>query len=211
MLSLNICELTHYFGMNRILNNINFISKGNCIAITGENGAGKSTLMKITAGLLLPTYGMASLCIDGDNISNNERRNLIGMAAPYINLYDELTVQENLQLLLDMRAYRNAQKRIVEVLADTDISQYSNKLFSELSTGQRQRVKIAAAIVHKPVFLLLDEPTVNLDDNGIEIVDCLIKKQSKLGIVVIATNKNSEADLAQEKINLGKYDCICQK
>lgn len=203
MLSLKIAQLAHEYDEREVFKCVDFSYDGACLAVTGSNGSGKSTLLRIIAGLLTPTYGELTISMNGNSITHDSLRNITGMVAPDIRLYSELTTRENLDFLLKVRSYRASSDRISEVIELVGLENRADDPLRELSTGLRQRANFAAALVHKPNLLLLDEPSSNLDDDGITMVRSVIERQRELGMVVLATNDPAEAELADARLNIG--------
>lgn len=169
------------------------------ISITGRNGSGKSTLMKIIAGVLAPTSGTLSLRIGEEEIAAAERHRYIGFVSPYLQLYDEFSGVENLELFCQVRGI---EADIHALLADVNLAARKNDFVRTYSSGMRQRLKYAFALIHRPPVLLLDEPTSNLDAEGKETVRRIIQEQRRSGIVVIATNDEEDRALCNQEVHL---------
>ena len=180
------------------------ISEGQTIGVIGSSGSGKTTLLQILAGLEFPDQG--SIYFNEINLlSNNSenfnlmRKNLFGYAYQFHYLLDDLTVFENCDLVFKIvnnkKVIENSQK-IIQILDELGIVELKNKYPYMLSGGERQRVAIARAIVHEPEFVLMDEPTGNLDQENAEVIQNLTIKLAKdhnIGIV-IATHDLNYAD-----------------
>lgn len=194
--SIQVEGLYKRFEKRTVLRDISFNHKKGILGIAGSNGAGKSTLMKCMVGLNKPTKGHIICKMNGAEIDFTEFKKHVGYAAPYINLYDELTCFENLHFILEMRNSSSKNDRINSVLRQTGIYPFAPQLFRNLSTGQRQRLRIAAALVHHPDVLFLDEPGSNLDDQGHMMIQQIVtafKTADKS--VVIASNDERELAL----------------
>jgi len=170
------------------------------MSITGRNGSGKSTLIKILASILSQTSGEFSIQVDNKKIEKREYYKYIGFVSPYLNLYDEFTGYENLNFITKVRKINPL--RIEEVLKRVGLWERRNDLVKVYSSGMKQRLKIAFAVIHNPPVLLLDEPTSNLDADGIKIVDDISSAQKKEGILIIATNDEHEKSLCEKELNL---------
>ena len=203
MISLCVSDLTHEYDERLVFRSVSLEFEGSCLSITGHNGSGKSTLMRILAGLLTPTQGRAEFSCDGMRVARDSLRNMVGLAAPDVGLYGELSARENLAFLSSVRFGRIDSKRIERTLESVGLAERSDDPVNELSSGLRQRACFAAAILHEPPILLLDEPSSNLDDRGVAMLKELIALQKERGMVIIATNDASEAALAQETLRLG--------
>ena len=203
MLSLRIAQLTHEYDEREVFKCVDFAFDGGCLAVTGPNGSGKSTLLRIIAGLLTPTCGEAAVLLDGNPINRECLRNIVGLVAPDVRLYSELSTRENLDFLMKVRACPANGNGISEILELVGLQNRADDPVQKLSTGLRQRANFAAALVHRPYLLLLDEPSSNLDDDGIAMVRLVIERQKQIGMVVLATNDPTEAEIADARLEIG--------
>ena len=177
---------------------------GACLAVTGPNGSGKSTLLRILAGLVLPSRGQVRFHLSGDQLGPVAVRPHLGMIAPDQALYEELTAEENLRFFGTMRGREFARRELAECLSAAGLAGRGGDLVQAYSTGMRQRLRLACATVHDPVFLLMDEPGAHLDDAGRELVARAIATACQRGgVVVLATNDEREARLADQTLRLG--------
>lgn len=177
------------------------ISEGQTMGVIGSSGSGKTTLLQILAGLEFPDQG--SIYFNEINLLSNNlenfnlmRKNLFGYAYQFHYLLDDLTVFENCDLVFKIannkKVIENSQK-IIQILDELGIAELKNKYPYMLSGGERQRVAIARAIVHEPEFVLMDEPTGNLDQENAEVIQNLTIKLAKdhnIGIVVATHDLN---------------------
>lgn len=170
--------------------------------VTGRNGSGKSTLLAILAGLLTPTKGQVTFTDDGKALDNDSRRDAIGLVAPEMALYAELTGRENLEFFGEIRGVNPGESELRDLLALVGLEGRGGDLVRAYSSGMRARLKYAAALLHHPAVLLLDEPTANLDTDGAEIVATLVSRQKATGLVVVATNEPDEVALGGRRIHL---------
>jgi len=178
--------------------------EGMSLAITGRNGSGKSTLVKILAGVLTPSKGDVEYRLDGIRIGPDDLRHVLGLVSPYLQLYDEFTAQENIDLLCAMRGSGRADPANIDRLFEAmSLRQRRNDLVRTYSSGMKQRLKYIFALVHKPLLLILDEPSSNLDAEGISAVRTLVDEQKERGILVVATNDVLEAGWCVERLHLG--------
>lgn len=175
------------------------------LGIAGSNGSGKSTLLRCISGLNKPDSGSVTWTIGNRQWSPVQLTGKIGFTAPYIELYEGMSVTENLSFLnnLDRGKIHENEIEIPELLGRCQADTYSDKLYGELSTGQRQRVKLAAALVHSPFLLCLDEPGSNLDEEGHNLIKSIVSDfAGKMKMVVIASNQREELKLCNEVIDL---------
>lgn len=200
-LKLKAVNLARKFDRRQIFKDVNFeLSMGSATAITGRNGSGKSTLIKIIANLLIQSSGELNLFNGSEKVKKENIYKYIGFVSPYLNLYDEFTGFENLKIVSDIRG--SGHDNIDNVLKRVGLYSRKNDLLKIYSSGMKQRLKIAFAILHDPKVLLLDEPTSNLDLDGIAVVDDIAGEYKKDRILIIATNDAHERSLCNEEINL---------
>lgn len=177
---------------------------GDTLAITGANGSGKSTLLQVLAGLQAPSAGTVRLALGEHEVEREDQPLHMGFVAPYLNVYDEFTARENLAFIAQARRQRGAEERISALLARVGLGGREDDFVRTFSSGMRQRVRFAAALLAEPSVLLLDEPGSNLDAPGRALVEDLVHSQRQRGgIVVIATNAEHEAALCAARLALG--------
>jgi heme exporter protein A len=203
--SITANDLSKDFNRRPIFRDISFsLSLPSSLAITGKNGAGKSTLSKILAGLIGSTRGSLTYTLNDKQVGIEEFKHYIGFVSPYLNLYDEFTALENLQLLSRIRATTQQNEvRMKELLNLVSLWQRRDDLVGTFSSGMKQRLKYAFALLHNPIVLILDEPTSNLDEEGIEFVQRMVKQQKEEGVLIVATNDKEEAGWCAQKIHVG--------
>lgn len=182
------------------------LEAGEALAVTGANGAGKSTLLRILAGVLQPTEGEVALYVDGTVVSGEERPLRVGLVAPYLNVYDGFTTRENLTFVARARRLAHAASRIDELLDLVDLTGRADELVRTYSSGMKQRLRFAVALLADPPLLLLDEPTSNLDPDGVAMVDDVVARQRDAGgLLVMATNVAQEASRCDRVIRVEDY------
>lgn len=208
-LHLRVHNLCKRFGSNPVFDDINFRYAKGVLGIAGPNGSGKSTLLQCLAGLIRPTSGRVEWYKKEQNINIQKLKNRLGYAAPYINLYEELSCRENLDFLMQLRKYTSPSKKIDAALKQTQITHLADQPFARLSTGQQQRLRLAAAIVHQPDVLFFDEPGSNLDESGRTLIQSLVSDFKKAGkMVIIASNNPEELELCDEIYSVQDEDFI---
>lgn len=204
-ITLKAVNLTRKFDRRPIFKDVNFeLTMGSATAITGRNGSGKSTLIKIIANLLIQSSGELNLFSGTEKIKKENIYKYIGFVSPYLNLYDEFTGFENLKIISDIRGW--GHDNIDSALTRVGLIHRKNDLLKIYSSGMKQRLKIAFAILHNPKVLLLDEPTSNLDLDGISVVDDIANEYKKDRILIIATNDAHERSLCNSEINLNPIE-----
>jgi heme exporter protein A len=200
---LEVNNIKKTFNRRIIFTNINFtLSNGSALAIAGRNGSGKSTLVKIIAGVLSPSNGLVSISINENEITPIDTFKHIGFVSPYLQLYDEFTAVENLDIFAKVRSLNIQRDVILELLRRVNLYNRKDDFVRTYSSGMKQRLKYTFALLHQPELLILDEPRSNLDAEGISIVYEIIKEQKQKGAVLIATNDSEDLGLCEDVINL---------
>ena len=185
------------------------VNAGEVVAITGANGSGKSTLLKMLARVLSPTKGTVSYQLDSKDLSIDDHQSHIGFAAPYLELYSELTAIEHLQFVAELKSRSLSTDDALAMLTsfglDVEVAR-SDRHVKQYSSGMQQRVKLAMAFALAPEFIFLDEPGSNLDSDGIEkLFSTILRTASQGALVVLATNDPAETALASRRIALQPY------
>ncbi len=202
-IALKVSGLRRVFNRRTVFSGIDFeISGSDSLTITGRNGSGKSTLLKILAGVLSPTRGSVELSLDEKTITADERYGYIAFVAPYLQLYDEFSAIENLTFFRRVRGLPIVPSTLVDLLSRFGLRERKDDPLRTYSSGMKQRVKYAFALLHEPPMLLLDEPTSNLDAEGIETVHQVIEEQEQRGMVIMATNNADELHLCKRILDL---------
>jgi len=162
--AIEINNLTKQFNNTLAVKNISFkIGKGKIIGLLGPNGCGKTTTIGMMLGLVKPSSG--SVIINGQNIEHNRTRLLekMNFISPYIELPKKLTVEENLKVYGRLYGVKNLIDKISYLMEKLNLTEFKKRKTGELSSGQKNRVSLAKALINDPEILLLDEPTASLD------------------------------------------------
>lgn len=200
-ISLIIENIAKNFGKNRLFRDVSVsLSAGDSLAITGANGSGKSTLLEIAAGIRRPDRGSVSMMLGGTSVPAECFLLHGAFISPRTLPYDELTGIENIRFSLRSSVPAHT---IDEMLERVSLLPHANKRVRHYSTGMRQRLKIAMAILNDPAVLFLDEPGSNLDDQGKAILYSLVDETRNSRIILIATNEPAERALCGKEIHLG--------
>jgi len=180
------------------------VHSGQVLVVAGRNGSGKSTLLRIIAGLTRPSSGQVLFYEDGRLLPPEERRRRIGLVAVDVSLYGELTALENLSFFSRVRGRHLSAAEAEHLLAEVGLAGRGEDLVQTYSSGMRQRLKYACAMLHRPPLLLLDEPGANLDTAGAAMVESLLAHQRECGLVVLATNDPREVTWGDVVVRLGE-------
>jgi len=193
-MTIEIENLNKQFNNVLAVKNINFkINKGLIIGLLGPNGCGKTTTIGMMLGLIKPTSG--SVFINGQNIENENNRTKIlekvNFISPYVELPKKLTVHENLKVYGKMYGVNDLQDKISDLMKRLNLLEFEKRKTGELSSGQKNRVSLAKALINDPEILLLDEPTASLDpDVGDYIRTYLEDFASKRGTTILLASHN---------------------
>jgi heme exporter protein A len=203
-LKLVVTGLGRDYNRRPVFRNVAFtVESPGSVAITGLNGAGKSTIMKILAGVVSPTAGTVRFERAGVLLPMETVQVRIGFVSPYLNLYDEFSAEENLQVLARIRSgVAPAAEQIERRLRQVDLWNRRSDLLGTFSSGMKQRLKYAAALLHDPEILMLDEPASNLDSEGAVIVREAAMEHRKSGMLIVATNNEEEAGWCGQRVHL---------
>lgn len=198
-MSISVQEITKTFGPQKALDKVSFtIEKGEIVGFLGPNGAGKSTLMKI-----LTTYqeaDMGEAWVNGYSVSKEpmDVRRSIGYLPEHNPLYLEMYVREYLAFIADI--YASGKERIADVIQRTGLTPEARKKIGQLSKGYRQRVGLAAALLHEPKVLILDEPTTGLDPNQLLQIRKLIREIGSEKTILLSTHIMKEVEAVCDRV-----------
>ena len=196
-------DLSKAFGRRIICKNADIrLGTGESLAVVGPNGSGKSTLVKIIAGLMRADSGKIVHTIGERAIEPGEWHRHIGLVSPELALYEELTGAENLEFANRVGGWGKSGEDYAAVLDEVGLGERGGDLVATYSSGMKQRLKYAAAFLKDPLLLLLDEPSANLDEEGVARVWASLERRTVA--LVIATNEPGEAERAQSRFIAGQ-------
>ena len=207
-MSISVNNLTKNFGTQKAVDNISFtVNKGEIVGFLGPNGAGKSTTMKIITGYLASTAGSANVCGITVDENSDETKKKIGYLPEANPLYYDMYVREYLDFITNVHEVKNKKEKTEEVIKTVGLTIEANKKIGQLSKGYKQRVGLAAALIHDPEVLILDEPTSGLDPNQIVEIREVIKKLGQDKTVLFSSHIMQEVEAICDRviiINKGK-------
>ncbi len=188
-MSLTVSQISKTFGASIAVDNISFtINTGEVVGFLGPNGAGKSTTMKMIVGFLQADQGTIFLNEISYEQDAVKYKKMIGYLPESNALYEDMYVKEYLSFIAAGHEINNPANRIREVIEETGLGLMQTKKINQLSKGYKQRVGMAAAIIHSPKLLILDEPTAGLDPNQLTEIRTLIKTLSANAMILFSTH-----------------------
>jgi ABC-2 type transport system ATP-binding protein len=200
-MSITVKNLTRNYGEQKAVDNISFsIEQGEIVGFLGPNGAGKSTTMKMISGYLEPTVG--DIQVNGIDVKKNplQAKKTIGYLPESNALYYDMFVREYLGFIADVHQVKNKNQKVDQVITLTGLDPERRKKVGQLSKGYKQRVGLAAALLHDPEVLILDEPTSGLDPNQIIEIRNVIKEQGKNKLVLFSSHILQEVEAICDRV-----------
>lgn len=192
-------SVTKYYGNQKALNEVSFdIKSGEIVGFLGPNGAGKSTMMKILTGYINDYIGDAKVNFKSVKHQTLSVQKSIGYLPEHNPLYLDMYVREFLKFNAEI--YGQSKNRVETVIELTNIGSEAHKKIHQLSKGYRQRVGIAAALIHDPKILILDEPTTGLDPNQLVEIRGLIKSLSRNKTILLSTHIMQEVEAICDRV-----------
>ncbi len=193
ILNLRLEGIGKRFGRHWILENFSdSFSSGEVIGVRGRNGSGKSTLLRLLCGQLTPSRGEIIFTLDGEHLPVGKRYPFVSWTGPYLEIVEELTIAEFLQFHFSLKPLAPGLK-LADVPVLLELDQVRNRTLADCSSGMRQRVLLGSALYADTPLLLLDEPTVTLDEDAVAWFHAQLATYGKGRLVVVASN--DEADL----------------
>ena len=203
-MTIEIKNLNKNYNNILAVKNINFkINKGSIVGLLGPNGCGKTTTIGMILGLIKPTSG--TVFINGQNIENENNRTTIlekvNFISPYVELPKKLTVEENLKVYGKLYGVNNLKDKISDLMKQLNLLEFNKRKTGELSSGQKNRVSLAKALINEPEILLLDEPTASLDPDVGDFIRTYLEE--------FASKKNTTILLASH--NMNEVERLCSE
>ncbi|RYZ22507.1 MAG: gliding motility-associated ABC transporter ATP-binding subunit GldA [Chitinophagaceae bacterium] len=200
-MSIEVRDLRKHYGTQKAVDGISFsVQPGQIVGFLGPNGAGKSTTMKMITGYLEPDGGTA--VVGGIDVRKDARaaKKKIGYLPESNALYYDLYVREYLGFMADVHGIARKKERVEEVITLTGLTPEAHKRVGQLSKGYKQRVGLAAALIHDPEVLILDEPTSGLDPNQIIEIRNVIKEQGRNKLVLFSSHILQEVEAICDRV-----------
>lgn len=200
-MSIEVTQLLKQYGEQKAVNGVSFtVNKGEIVGFLGPNGAGKSTTMKIITGYLQADGGKALVC--GLDVASHpiEVKKKIGYLPEANPLYPDMYVREYLAFVAGIHQLKDVKAAVEKVISLTGLTIESKKKIGQLSKGYKQRVGLAAALIHEPEVLILDEPTSGLDPNQIIEIRNVIKQQGQNKTVLFSSHILQEVEAVCDRV-----------
>jgi len=192
-------NITQKFNQRTIFKDVSFsVESGHSLVITGPNGSGKTTLVRIICQLVRPISGTVDFVREGKNLETNEIYPFIGLVGPYLQLYNNLTALENYHFFARIRGLPVDVPQFRTLMHRLGLKGRELDELHTYSSGMLQRV----TLIHQPHILILDEPTSNLDSEGVDIVYQIMEEQKKDKILILATNEPEEIRFGESQVSL---------
>jgi len=198
-MSIEVQNITKIYGEQRALNDVSFsLKSGEIVGFLGPNGAGKSTMMKILTCYLPQSEGTAKVCgldVTEDSIAIRKK---VGYLPEHNPLYLDMYVKEYLAFMAGI--HKTSKTAIPDIIEKVGLTKESHKKLGQLSKGYRQRAGLAAALLHDPEVLILDEPTTGLDPNQLAEIRGLIKEVGASKTVMLSTHIMQEVEILCDRV-----------
>ena len=215
-MTIEIKNLNKEYNNILAVKNLNFtINKGSIVGLLGPNGCGKTTTIGMMLGLIKPTSG--TVFINGQNIENENNRTKIlekvNFISPYVELPKKLTVEENLKVYGKLYGVNNLQDKISDLMKQLNLFEFKKRKTGELSSGQKNRVSLAKALINEPEILFLDEPTASLDPDVGDYIRTYIENfaSKKDTTILLASHNMNEVERLCNEVMMMKNGKIIDK
>jgi ABC-type multidrug transport system ATPase subunit len=202
-MQINVTNLGKRYNREWIFRHFDYtFMPGKKYAITGPNGSGKSTLLQVLASAILHNEGNVQYEMLDVQCSSDTVYKHLAIAAPYLELIEEMTTKE---MLAFHAQFKQLQLPVTEIIKIISLEKATNKQIRYFSSGMKQRLKLAKAFFSDTPVLFLDEPTTNLDEDGIALYHHLIAHYTKDKLVIISSNDKQEYDFCEEVISISNF------
>lgn len=204
-MNITLQNIGRRFNRDWIFRGIDYtFNSGQSYAILGPNGSGKSTLLQVLNASLSPSAGTISYTFQGKPVEADQVFNYLSLAAPYLELIEEFTLNEMVDFHFKFKKYRNGlnKKELINLL---NLSKSENKLIRYFSSGMKQRLKLILAFCADTSILMLDEPTSNLDTQGVDWYLSLVEQFAHNRLTIICSNQEQEYGFCDKRLSISDY------
>lgn len=204
-ISISLQNIGRRFNRDWIFRGVDYTFTGtNSYAILGPNGSGKSTLLQVLNGSLAPSVGQLKYTFNDAEVEAGEVYQHLSLAAPYLELIEEFTLTEVIDFHFKFKGYKAGidKNGVVELLG---MQSSKNKMIRYFSSGMKQRLKLALAFCSNTPMLMLDEPTSNLDTQGVDWYLSLVQKFAADRLTIVCSNQQHEYGFCKEQLNISDY------
>jgi ABC-type multidrug transport system ATPase subunit len=205
MMKISVSDAAKRFNREWIFHHFNYtFSPGVAYAITGPNGSGKSTLLQVIAGATVLSNGKIIYKINESSLEADTAYRYISIAAPYLELIEEMTATEFLQFHARFKPLLRV-KNTQELLSIAGIGEAGDKQIRYFSSGMKQRLKLLQAVFSDTPCVLLDEPCTNLDEQGVALYHNLVREYGSGRLIIVSSNDEKEYSFCKERISILDY------
>ncbi len=205
LFSLSLQNIGRRFNRDWIFRGVDYaFSSGKIYAVLGPNGSGKSTLLQVLNGSLSPSVGTISFFYGDKLVDIDKVYEHLSLAAPYLELIEDFTLAEVIDFHFKFKPYKSGMNKN-EVIDLLGMQSSKNKLIKYFSSGMKQRLKLALAFCADTPVLMLDEPTSNLDTQGVEWYLSLVQKFAQGRLTIICSNQEHEYSFCDERLSIVDY------
>lgn len=204
-MNITLQNIGRRFNRDWIFRGIDYtFNSGQSYAILGPNGSGKSTLLQVLNASLSPSAGTISYTFQGKPVEADQVFNYLSLAAPYLELIEEFTLNEMVDFHFKFKKYSNGlnKKELINLL---NLSKSENKLIRYFSSGMKQRLKLILAFCADTPILMLDEPTSNLDTQGVDWYLSLVEQFAHNRLTIICSNQEQEYGFCDKRLSISDY------
>ena len=204
-MTISLQNIGRRFNRDWIFRGVDYtFSGGGSYAVLGPNGSGKSTLLQVLNGSLAPSAGKINYTFDDKQVEVEQVFQHLSLAAPYLELIEEFTLQEMIDFHFQFKPYKTGIDKN-ELIGLLGMESSKNKLIRYFSSGMKQRLKLALAFCADTALLMLDEPTSNLDTQGIDWYLSLVQTFAKDRLTIICSNQLHEYSFCNEQLSIADY------
>jgi ABC-type multidrug transport system ATPase subunit len=204
-MQITLQNISRRFNRDWIFRGVDYtFTAGESYAILGSNGSGKSTLLAVLNGSLSPSAGTIKYFFEDKEVEVEQVFQYLSLAAPYLELIEEFSLEEMIDFHFKFKTYKNGidKAAIIELL---NLPGSSSKLIRYFSSGMKQRLKLALAFCADTPILMLDEPTSNLDAQGVEWYLNLVQQFAKDRLTIVCSNQEHEYSFCKHRLNITDY------